>query len=202
MGVLRRHPLLTVVALVLLGLGLVVFATGVAVWRAAHEDDASRIERADIILVLGAAEYDGRPSPVFDGRLDHALLLYRQGRSSRVMVLGGKRPGDVTTEAEAGREYLMARGVPRAAALAEPVGHTSLESLRAAVGYMREHGEDSAFLVSDPWHNLRLKRMASDLGIRGYVSATWTSAARTEPTRLEGYLRETFAYLYYRTFGR
>jgi len=191
-----------VVALVLLGLGLVVFATGVAVWRAAHEDDASRIERADIILVLGAAEYDGRPSPVFDGRLDHALLLYRQGRSSRVMVLGGKRPGDVTTEAEAGREYLMARGVPRAAALAEPVGHTSLESLRAAVGYMREHGEDSAFLVSDPWHNLRLKRMASDLGIRGYVSATWTSAARTEPTRLEGYLRETFAYLYYRTFGR
>jgi len=200
--VVRRHPLLAVVALGLLALGVVVFATGFAVWRAAHEDDASRIERADIILVLGAAEYNGTPSPVFDGRLNHALLLYRQGRSSRVMVLGGKRPGDVTTEAEAGREYLMARGVPGAAALAEPVGHTTLESLRAAVDYMREHGEDSAFLVSDPWHNLRLKRMASDLGIRGYVSATWTSAARSEPTRLEGYLRETFAYLYYRTFGR
>ncbi len=67
---------------------------------------------------------------------------------------------------------------------------------------MRERGLESAFLVSDPWHNLRIKRMASDLGIRAYASATWHSAARTEPTRLAGYARETLAYLYYRVFGR
>jgi uncharacterized SAM-binding protein YcdF (DUF218 family) len=82
------------------------------------------------------------------------------------------------------------------------VGSTTLESLRAAADWMRERDLRSAFLVSDPWHNLRVKRMASDLGIEAYTSATWHSAARTEQTRLGGYVRETFAYLYYRVFGR
>jgi uncharacterized SAM-binding protein YcdF (DUF218 family) len=67
---------------------------------------------------------------------------------------------------------------------------------------MEAHGLSTAFLVSDPWHNLRIERMASDLGIEGHASATWTSAARTEQTRFEGYVRETFAYLYYRLFRR
>ena len=74
--------------------------------------------------------------------------------------------------------------------------------MRAAARYMQANEMDTAFLVSDPWHNLRIERMASDLGIQGYASATWTSAARTEQTRFEGYLRETFAYLYYRIAGR
>jgi len=86
--------------------------------------------------------------------------------------------------------------------VAEPEGNTTLESLRAAAGYMRAHDLRSAFLVSDPWHNLRIKRMASDLGIQAYASATWHSAARTELTRLGGYLRETLGYVYYRIFGR
>jgi uncharacterized SAM-binding protein YcdF (DUF218 family) len=67
---------------------------------------------------------------------------------------------------------------------------------------MRQHGMHSAFLVSDPWHNLRIRRMASDLGIVAYVSATWHSAARSQATRLDGYTRETFAYLYYRLTNR
>jgi len=201
-GALRRHPLLTAATIVLLAALAVVGGTAVAVWRAAHVDGASRVDHADIILVLGAAEYDGTPSPVFRGRLDHAVLLFRQGRSDRVMVLGGGRPGDVTTEAEAGRAYLVSRGVPSTDALAEPFGSSTLESLRAAARYMRDHRLTTAFLVSDPWHNLRIERMASDLGIRGYASATWTSAARSEHTRFEGYLRETFAYLYYRLFDR
>jgi uncharacterized SAM-binding protein YcdF (DUF218 family) len=201
-GAPRRHPLLTAAALVLLAALVVVGGTAVAVWRAAHIDDASRVERADIILVLGAAEYGGTPSPVFKGRRDHAVLLFRQGRSDRVMVLGGGRPGDITTEAQAGREYLISKGVPDSAAIAEPVGSDTLQELQAAAAYMHDHDLSSAFLVSDPWHNLRIKRMAGDLGIRGYASATWTSAARTEPTRLEGYVRETFAYLYYRILGR
>jgi uncharacterized SAM-binding protein YcdF (DUF218 family) len=199
---LRRHPLLTAAALVLLATLVVVGGTGLAVWRAAHVDDASHVQHTDIILVLGAAEYGGTPSPVFKGRLDHAVLLFRQGRSDRVMVLGGRRPGDVTTEAQAGSDYLVAHGVPAADAIAEPVGSTTLESLRAAATYMHREGLSTAFLVSDPWHNLRIERMAADLGIRGYASATWTSAARTEQTRFEGYFRETFAYLYYRVFGR
>lgn len=202
MGGLRRHPLLAVLGgAALLAAGLLA-VTGLAVWRAAHEDDAAWVARVDAILVLGAAQYDGRPSPVFAGRLDHALLLYRQGRADRVVVLGGGRPGDRTTEAEAGRAYLIARGVPAGAVVAEPVGRTTLESLRAAARYMRREGLETAFLVSDPWHNLRVERMAHDLGIRAYASATWHSAARTEWTRLEGYLRETLAYLSYRLLGR
>lgn len=202
MGLARRHPIVSALAIVVLLVVALLGATAIAVWRAAHTDGASEVDRADIILVLGAAEYGGQPSPVFEGRLDHAVLLYQQGRSSRVMVLGGNRPGDRTTEAAAGRDYLVSQGVPADAALAEPVGNTTLESLRAAATYMSNHGLRTAFLVSDPWHNLRIERMASDLGIDGHASATWTSAAKTEQTRLEGYVRETFAYLYYRLFNR
>jgi uncharacterized SAM-binding protein YcdF (DUF218 family) len=200
--VLRRHPILSLLALLVLGAIALVLVTGGAVWIEAHHDDASRIDHVDAILVLGAAEYDGTPSPVFAGRLEHAELLYRQGRSSTVLVLGGKQPGDITTEADAGRQYLIDRGVPAGDVVAEPVGNTTLESLQAAVVYMNDHDLRTAFLVSDPWHNLRIEKMASDLGIRAYVSATWHSAARSEQNRLDGYLRETFAYLYYRVFGR
>jgi uncharacterized SAM-binding protein YcdF (DUF218 family) len=199
--VIRRHPILVSVAALALGALAVLCVTALAVWRAAHSDDASRVEHADVILVLGAAQYGGDPSPVFRGRLEHAVLLYRDGRAGRVVVLGGGAPGDTTTEAEAGRAWLIARGIPEQDVVASPVGSTTLESLRAAVDWMRSQGLDSAFLVSDPWHNLRIKRMASDLGIEAYASATWRSAARTEGTRFSGYLRETFAYLYYRVFG-
>lgn len=199
---IRRHPILVGAAIVLLVVLTVLGASAMTVWRAAHDDDASRVERADLIIVLGAAQYGGTPSPVFQGRLDHAVLLFRQGRADSVMVVGGMAPGDSTTEAQAGRDYLVSHGVPADSAVAEPVGRTTYESLAGAATYMREHGMKSAFLVSDPWHNARITRMASDLGIRGYASATWTSAATSEDTRFTGYARETLAYLYYRVFGR
>lgn len=88
-------------------------ASGVAVWRAAHKDEARRVDHADVILVLGAAEYNGRPSPTFEGRLRQAANLFRKGFSERVLVLGGKQPGDRTTEAEAGRSWLVSEGLPR-----------------------------------------------------------------------------------------
>ena len=202
MGVIRRHPVLLSLGAAAVVVALVVALTAFAVWRAAHTDDASRIERADVILVLGAAQYDGEPSPVFEGRLRHAALLYREGRSETVVVLGGTAPGDRTSEAEAGRDWLIANeDLPADAVVASPIGGTTLESLRAAADWMHERDLGSAFLVSDPWHNLRVKRMASDLGIQGYASATWQSAARTEGTRLDGYVRETFAYLLYRLVG-
>lgn len=178
-----------------------VLATGIAVWRAAHTDDARRVERVDVILVLGAAQYNGRPSPVFEGRLRHAELLYEEGRAETILVLGGAAEGDITSEAEAGRDWLISDGLPSQAVVASPVGSTTLESLEAAAVWMQERQLTTAFLVSDPWHNLRVKRMASDLGIEAYASATWHSAARTEGTRFSGYLRETLAYLYYRLFG-
>jgi uncharacterized SAM-binding protein YcdF (DUF218 family) len=197
----RRHPALAVVAFVLLLSVGFVAGGAIVVWRAAHQDAASEIDRADAIVVLGAAQYDGEPSPVFAGRLDHAALLFEQGRAERVMVLGAGLPGDRFTEAEAGASYLADNGVPDSAIIPVPEGHTTFESLRAAAAVMRDTGIDSAFLVSDPWHNARVERMAEDLGIQGHASATWQSAAISQEKRLAGYVRETFAYLYYRVFG-
>ncbi|MFM8999887.1 MAG: YdcF family protein [Actinomycetota bacterium] len=186
-------------------LAIAVVATGasaLAVWRAAHTDDASVVPRADAILVLGAAQYDGAPSPVFEGRLDHALLLYDDDRAPLIVVLGGAGVGDATTEAEAGVAYLRDRGVPASALRASGEGSTTWESLAAVRPLLADLEVATVFLVSDPWHNLRVKRMARDLGIVGYATATWRSAARSEATRLDGYVRETLAYLAYRIVGR
>jgi uncharacterized SAM-binding protein YcdF (DUF218 family) len=199
---LRRHPLLAATLVILSAALAGLIATAVAVWRAAHNDEARRVERADAIVVLGAAQYDGDPSPVFQGRLDHAVLLFEEGFADRIVVLGAGAPGDEFTEAEAGARYLAGEGVPGDAIISSPRGSTTWESLRAAADVMEQQGLRSAFLVSDPWHNLRVRRMARDLGIEGYVSATWHSAARSQATRLTGYSREVFAYLYYRLLGR
>jgi uncharacterized SAM-binding protein YcdF (DUF218 family) len=198
----RRHPVLTAGLSVLLVILGVLATTALAVWQSAHTDDASRINRVDAIVVLGAAQYGGRPSPVFVGRLDQGRLLFEQDRAAVVLVLGAGQPGDVTTEAQAGRDYLIEEGVPPESVVAVPEGGTTFQSLQAAARVFDKRGWTTAFLVSDPWHNLRIKRMAGDLGIEAYASATWQSAARTEGTRLAGYARETFAYLYYRLFGR
>jgi uncharacterized SAM-binding protein YcdF (DUF218 family) len=200
-GVIRRHPILfSLLALVLVVFGLLM-ATAVAVWRAAHQDEARRVGHVDVIAVLGAAQYNGRPSATFEGRLRQAELLWQEGFAPRILVLGGSQPGDRTTEGEAGRDWLIGQGVPADAVAAQPVGNSTFESLKAAAGYMEQHGMDSAFLVSDPWHNLRIRRMARDLGIEAYVSATWHSAATSQWKRFDAYSRETLAYLYYRVFG-
>ena len=201
MRLVRRHPILTLLALGLVLALIAIGASGVVVWRAAHHDDASEVERADAIVVLGAAQYNGRPSPLFKGRLDHALLLWQQGRADLVVTVGSNQPGDVTTEAQSGRDYLVSHGVPASAVVTLPVGHTTFDSLQAAARALHDRGLTSAFLVSDPWHNARIEAIASDVGIAGYASATWTSADTTEETRGRAYLRETFAYLYYRLFG-
>jgi uncharacterized SAM-binding protein YcdF (DUF218 family) len=201
-GLIRRHPIIISVLVVFLVILGMILATAVSVWRAAHTDEARRVGHADVIAVLGAAEYNGRPSPTFQGRLEQAELLFNKGFAPRILVLGGGKAGDRTTEAAAGRDWLISQGVPEDAVIAEPEGSTTLESLKAAAGYMRDNGLLSAFLVSDPWHNLRIRRMARDLGIDAYVSATWHSAARSQWKRLSAYTRETFAYLYYRALGR
>jgi vancomycin permeability regulator SanA len=198
--VARRPRLLLVAAIAVVVLPIL--GSAVAVWRAAHTDEASTISHADVILVLGAAQYGGKPSPVFQGRLDHGALLFRKGFAERIMVLGAGQEGEAFTEAESGTDYLVEEGIPADAVTPSAEGNTTFESLAAAAQRMQQGDLDSAFLVSDPWHNLRIRRMARDLGIEGYMSATWHSAARSQSTRLGGYARETFAYLYYRVFGR
>src|SRR4029453_15433372 len=122
MEAVRRHPVLITIAAVAAAIVITLAGTGIAVWRAAHTDDASTIEHVDAILVLGAAQYDGDPSPVFEGRLEHARLLYEEGRADTILVLGGGAPGDRTTEAEAGRGGLVGGGVPPVVGVPSPGG--------------------------------------------------------------------------------
>src|SRR5262249_17931318 len=131
-----------------------------------------------------------------------ALRLWQQGRSDLIVTVGSNQPGDRTTEAQAAKDYLIARGVPSSAVVALPVGTTTFESMQAAADELHRRSLSTAFLGSDPWHNGRIKAMALDLGMTGYASATWTSAAHTEESRAKGYIRETFAYLYWRLFHR
>ena len=201
MRLVRRHPIASSLAIGLLLVVAAIATSGIVVWRAAHHDDASDHPHADAIVVLGAAQYNGTPSPVFEGRLDQAYRLWEEKKADLIVTVGSNQPGDTTTEAESARTYLVGRGVPATAIVALPVGHTTFESLQAVEQTLKDRSLTSAFLVSDPWHNARIKAMAHDLGFTGYASATWTSAATSEESRGQGYIRETFAYLYYRLFG-
>src|SRR6266705_6284395 len=120
MGFIRRHPLVIGMAVLALAALGILLATSVAVWKAAHTDEARRVGHADVIAVLGAAQYNGRPSPTFQGRLEQAELLFHKGFASRVLVLGGGKPGDRTTEAQSGKDWLVGRGLPEGAVFADP----------------------------------------------------------------------------------
>ena len=148
-------------------------------------DQGNRDERppADAIVVMGAAQYDGRPSPVFAARLDHAIELFHAGIAPRLIVTGGKREGDRTTEAASARIYAVQHDVPDQAILTEDTSRTTLQSIRGVAGIMQDEGLGSAVFVSDPSHMLRVLRMASDEGITAYGSPTRTSPQERDVLR-------------------
>lgn len=186
------------VALVVLGVLVVVGGTAARVWAVARQDDRAR---SDVIAVLGASQFDGRPSAVFQSRLDHAKTLFDAGVAPRVVTLGGSAPGDRFTEAGAGKTYLEDHGVGGVVAVG--LGRDTLQSLRALDATMVQQGWRTAVLVTDPWHSLRSRRMATDLGIAAVTSPTRRGpSVRTRGTELRYIARETAAYLYYRLFGR
>lgn len=137
---------------------------------------------ASAIVVLGAAQYEGRPSPVLRARLDHALGLWRRGLAPRLILTGGRGVGDTTSEAETGKRYVMRRGVPETAISLETKGRTTSESLHAVSVMMRNSENRSVILVSDPFHMLRLTILARRLGLQPLASPTRTSpiSANTE----------------------
>ena len=135
--------------------------------------DEARV--ADVVVVLGAAQYVGRPSPVLRARLDHAIALWRRQIAPRIMLTGGTGVGDTTSEAAVGRGYAMRAGIPDSAILLETRGRTTSESMHAVAAVMRAHGLRTAVFVSDPFHMLRLRILARRAGIVAYTSPTGTS---------------------------
>ncbi len=145
------------------------------VWSTGRSDQARPV---DAIVVLGAAQYDGRPSPILQARLDHALELYQRGLAPYVFVTGGNQPGDRFTEAEASATYLTEHGVPAEAILREDVGRSTWESMENVAAELETLALDRVLLVTDPYHSLRSRLVAQEVGLTAYVSPTRTSPVR------------------------
>ena len=149
------------------------------IWDQGARDDA---RAADAIVVLGAAQYNGTPSPLFEARLDHAVRLYDEGIAPVLIVTGGKGGDrDVTTEAATARAYALSRGVPDEAILVEDRSRTTLEQLEMVGRMLRDRGLRTAVLVSDRTHMLRSLRIARDQGFEAFGSPTTTSPTESSP---------------------
>jgi uncharacterized SAM-binding protein YcdF (DUF218 family) len=135
----------------------------------------------DAIVVLGAAQYNGRPSPVLRARLDHAVTLYREGYAPLVVVTGGVGAGDTTSEAIVGQRYLVAREVPEEDIVVQPVGRTTRTSMTAVGQWLRGRGLRRVLLVSDPFHMFRLRLEARRIDLEAYTSPTESSPISANP---------------------
>ena len=185
--------ILSVVLPALLGARLLVVAQQIH-----RQSTIEEARPADVIVVLGAAEYRGRPSPVFKARLDHALDLFRQGQAPRILTTGGAGGDPQFTEGGVGRAYLVSHNVPSEAIIVEPEAESTAQSTAAAAEIMHRMGLASCILVSDGYHIFRARRMLAAQGLKVYGSP------RPSPPS-EGlrqwwlYLRQSVGYMLWET---
>jgi uncharacterized SAM-binding protein YcdF (DUF218 family) len=186
-----KRALWAVAGLAAAGLAAEVFFLSVRIERQSTVDEA---RPADVILVMGAAEYRGRPSPVLRARLDHALELYRRKLAPRVLTTGGAGGDADFTEGGVGRSYLAAKGVPADAIVVETAGESTVQSIALAGEIMRRMGLKSAIVVSDGYHIFRVKRMLQSDGLAAYGSPRKDSSP--EPPRERwNCVKQAIAYL-------
>jgi uncharacterized SAM-binding protein YcdF (DUF218 family) len=178
-----RRVVLAVVGAI--GLGCLYLAVTFFQVLARSGDDER--DAVDAIVVLGAAQYDGSPSPVLGRRLDHALELYRDGVAPLIVTTGSNQPGDRFTEGYAGYEYLLLAGVPDEALIVITTGSSTWEQIAATSRQLRAREVDAVVLVSDPYHSLRLDQIAGEVGLDASVSPTDTGSS------VRQLLRETAA---------
>jgi len=184
------------VALAAVLAGLMVLIGGLSV-RIGQQSTREEAQAADVILVLGAAEYRGRPSQVFRARLDHALELYNQKLAPQIMTTGGAGGEPVFTEGGVGRSYLIGRGVPPEAIVVETEGGSTVYSTTLAGEIMRRMGLNSAIVVSDGYHIYRVKKMLQSRGLKAYGSPR--KEHNPEPLRDRwNYVKQAVGYLLWR----
>ena len=158
-------------------------AVAVMIWGS-----RDRARNSDAIVVLGAAQYVGRPSPVLRARLDHALSLWQRGLAPVLIFTGGTGAGDTTSEAAVSRVYALKHGVPDTAILLENEGKTTRQSLAAVSAIMEARRMKTAILVSDPFHMLRLRILSTQYGVDAYTSPTQTSPISANKGQALGYV--------------
>ena len=174
----HRRSARSVVGLVLFAAGLVYTVALAAVLVASQHDQRRPV---DVIVVLGAAQYNGRPSPVLRARLDHAITLYREGYAPLIVVTGGVGRGDTTSEASVGQRYLVRHEVPLEDVVVQPVGRSTRTSMTAVGGWLRDRGLRRVLLVSDPFHMFRLRLEARRIRLEAYTSPTESSPISANP---------------------
>jgi len=181
-----KWALRATLVLVAVGVGYLA-VTFAQVWVASRQDQARPVQA---IVVLGAAQYNGVPSPDLKARLDHALDLWNRHLSDIIVVTGGKQPGDRVTEATAAADYLAAKGVPQPAILREVSGRNSWQSLESTAAFLMARKRTTVLLVSDPFHDKRIALIAGELGLKAYVSPTPSSPLGTS-AKLANFVKET-----------
>jgi uncharacterized SAM-binding protein YcdF (DUF218 family) len=164
------------------------------VWLASSRDEQRPVQA---ILVMGAAQYNGTPSPVLKKRLDHALDLYANKRAKLIIVTGGRGTNDVTTEAAVSAKYLIANGVPDKRIRREVQGRDSYESIAASKRFLSQEGVSSVLIVTDGYHAARVKAVAQEVGLTAYVSPV--ASADGQP--LDRMMTESAAVAMGRLFG-
>jgi uncharacterized SAM-binding protein YcdF (DUF218 family) len=180
----------------LLAAALLVYISYVSM-RIERQSTRDEAQPADVILVLGAAEYRGRPSPVLRARLDHALELYHRQLSPLIMTTGGAGGDPVYTEGGVGRSYLMSHGVPSESIIVETEGESTLESTALAGEIMRRMALQSAIVVSDGYHIYRVKKMLQFRGLSVYGSPRKERASESLKERWN-YVKQAIGYLLWR----
>lgn len=183
--------------LILLAVVLISFFVSTAS-RIVQAASLQEVPQADAIVVFGAAEYSGRPSPVLKARLDHALDLFHRGVAPVVITTGGAASDPVYSEGGVGKDYLMRHGVPERSIIAETQGSdTSQSAVRVAV-IMHANGLRSCVAVSDAYHVFRIRRLLEHENVRVYIAPRPDSKPRSVYQRATAVLRETTSYLFWR----
>jgi len=163
-----------------------------------HEASLQQTPHSDAIVVFGAAEYSGRPSPVYKARLDHAFNLFKQGVAPVVITTGGSGADPSFSEGGVGRDYLMSRGIPESSLIAETQGADTAQSAKRVGVIMRANHMNSCVAVSDAYHVFRIRRLLEHEGVQVRIAPRPDSLPRSQWQRVEAVLREATSYLLWR----
>ena len=192
---LPRHWLLWSAAILLVLTAILLLAISLKI---VHEASQAELRPADVIVVFGAAEYSGRPSPVYRARLDHAFELFQRGLAPVVITTGGSGFDPDYSEGGVGRDYLMRRGIPERNLIAETQGSDTAQSAQRVAVIMRANGMHSCVAVSDEYHVFRTKELLQNQGMQVYVAPRPGSRPHARWQRAVAVLRESVSYLLWR----
>ena len=156
------------------------------------------LQPADAIIVFGAAEYDGRPSPVFRARLDHAFQIYRQGLAPVVITTGGAAADPKFSEGGVGHDYLMRKGIPASALMEETHAHDTAESAQTVAAMMRQNHMAACIAVSDAYHMFRIRMLLAHQGLQVFLAPRPDSTPKSVWVRTTALIKESTSYLLWR----